>query len=515
MVVTIGLLTLFFASVVLVLYMSYKKDKTFDGYAVGGRSFSGFYIAMSYMNAWWPGTTFVAFFGVLAGSGVIGFYLLLYSVLGACAMYLMATRAWGWGKKYKLFTQPDLIGLRFDSGRLKMLASVIGVAASFPWIVLGMQAMGEIVRWATFGKIGVVPALIIGVLIIAVRQLWTVQMGMRGLIISDVWQGIVAYGLTAVICVVLLFTEFHGLVALSELPPAKFVIPGFNSPQGGLYFLGLVLSGAIGSLCWPASFQRIYTADSIKSVKWGTVLTFPMTVGFFVPLGLLAMSAATIANIAEDPQHGWFILLDSVGGEWLLGVGLVIVLAASMGFVDSWIQVCGTQLANDIVGSARPLTDKQRIIVSKLSMLAFLALGAAFAYLTFSYGNLLTWAQVAYAVIIQLAVPLFAGLFWRRGSATAAFWGLAVGFVVAVVLTIPHADDGGAIPALGGVPAGIVGLGANLVIYLTISLLTKVPSEEQQRVADLFGSVSDALSPEPTKDSEPEGGLGATPRPIR
>lgn len=500
MAITIGLLTAFFISVVVVLYASYRKDKTFDGYAVGGRSYSGFYIAMSYMNAWWPGTTFVAFFGLLAGSGVIGFYLLLYSVLGACAMYLMATRAWGWGKRHSLFTQPDLIGLRFGSQKLKVLSSVIGVAASFLWIVLGMQAMGEIIRWATFGRIDVVPALIIGVLVIAVRQIWTVQMGMRGLIISDVWQGIFAYGVTAVICVVLLMTEFDGFGAINSLPDAHFEIPGFDSPQGGLYFLGLVLSGAIGSLCWPASFQRIYTADSIRSVKWGTVLTFPMTILFFVPLGLLAMSAATLPDIAAAPQQGWFNLLNSAGGEWLLGMGLVIVLAASMGFIDSWIQVCGTQIANDIIGSARTLTDIQRIVVSKASMLAFLILGALAAYLTFDFGNLVALSQVAYAVIIQLAVPLFAGLFWRGGTAVAAFWGMGIGFVVSVVLTTPYADDGGAIPALDGVPGGIVALAINLAVYVAVSLIRGQSEDEKERVADLFDSVDPTREPAPVPE---------------
>lgn len=41
------------------------------------------------------------------------------------------------------------------------------------------------------------------------------------------------------------------------------------------------------------------------------------------------------------------------------------------------------------------------------------------------------------------------------------------------------------------------------------------PPEEQQRVTDLFGSVSDTLSRESSKDSAPAVGLGATPCPVR
>src|SRR5215217_6006178 len=78
---TFGVLAVFFAIIVAILYRTFHADKTFTGYAVGGRSFSGFYIAMSYTNSWWPGTTFIAYFGLTVASGVIGWYALLYSLL--------------------------------------------------------------------------------------------------------------------------------------------------------------------------------------------------------------------------------------------------------------------------------------------------------------------------------------------------------------------------------------------------------------------------------------------------
>jgi len=59
-------------------------------------------------------------------------------------MYFMATRAWRWGARYDLRSQPDLLGLRFNSRPVKLVASVIGIVSLFPWVVLGMQAFGEI-----------------------------------------------------------------------------------------------------------------------------------------------------------------------------------------------------------------------------------------------------------------------------------------------------------------------------------------------------------------------------------
>ena len=89
---------------------------TFTDYAVGGRSFSAWFIAMSYTNSWWPGATYTAFFGLSAGAGVLGLYALAYSLLGVTAMYLMAERAWVWNALRPAHPVRHA-GMRFDSRR--------------------------------------------------------------------------------------------------------------------------------------------------------------------------------------------------------------------------------------------------------------------------------------------------------------------------------------------------------------------------------------------------------------
>jgi len=86
----------------------------------------------------------------------------------------------------------------------------------------------------------------------------------------------------------------------------------------------------------------------VRSVKKGTLQTMLIAGGFYVLLTLVALSAASMTDVAKAPQDGWFILLYDRGGVWLLGMALVIVLAASMGWIDGCVQVCGAQIANDI-----------------------------------------------------------------------------------------------------------------------------------------------------------------------
>jgi SSS family solute:Na+ symporter len=442
---------------------------------------------MSYVNSWWPGATFIAFFGLATGAGVFGLYGLAYSSLGVAMMYFMATRAWRWGAKYNLRSQPDLLGLRFNSRPVKLIASVIGIVSLFPWVVLGMQALGTVFEYASDKRWSVTTCLLVGLAVIMVRQYWTVRMGMRGLIMTDAFQGVVAYVFSAALCLFLLSGLAGGPVSFASLAevPRKFLqVPGDGGSYGPFYLFSLIFTGVVGSLCWPTSFQRIYTAAGVRSVKAGTIRTVLISGVFYTLLMFLGIAATAMPSIAAAPQGGWFTIMQSYGGTWLLGLGITIVFAASMGHIDGSVQVCGLQIANDLVNSdKRKLSDSQLTFVAKSSMLAFMGLAGLVAYLTFNMDRLQLLAQISYQGIVQLAVPLFLGVFWRGGNKHGAVAGMLSGFVVAMILTIIFPDD---IRALGSLTGGVLGLAVNLLVFLAVSAATGISAEEKARVDQMF-----------------------------
>ena len=189
MLITFGTIAIFFAAIIVILQLSGIRDRNFTEYAVGGRSFGPYYQAMSFLNTWYPGAMFTAFGGMAASAGVISFYVLSYSLLTVVLMYLMARPVWVWGKTFDLRTQPDLLALRFNSRHIKTIAAVIGIVSGIPWLVLGMQALGTLFQHMSLGALSFSQAMIVGVAVIALRQVWTVRMGMRGVVISDYGAG--------------------------------------------------------------------------------------------------------------------------------------------------------------------------------------------------------------------------------------------------------------------------------------------------------------------------------------
>jgi SSS family solute:Na+ symporter len=487
--ITFGMVAVFFAAVISILYVARIKDASFTDYAVAGRSFNGFYVAMSFLNTWWPGTTFIAFAGLSAASGVIGFYALLYGLLTVMLMYLMARRVWIWGARFNLRTQSDLLALRFNSKHIRTIATVISVISLFPWIVLGMQALGLVFRYLSFNHLSVIAAMLLGVALIGIRQIWTIQMGMRGVVLTDMFQGIIAYVVGSIVIVGLLLFYFHGLSSLNALPPAMFTLPGVGSATGPLYVFALIFTGTLGGWCWPPIFVRLYTSNGVRSLKQSAAIGLPLSFIFFTLLTLLALSGASLPAVARAPQEVWFIVNQEAGGVWLLGLAGIIVFAATMGNVDGNFQAAGAQIANDIVGNYAKLSDKALISTTKLSMALLSVASVITAVVTFNAPNLVTLAIMSYQGIIQLAVPQFLGIFWKQGNKYGAIGGLVVGFTAAVVLEKVFPTD---IPAFGGLTSGVIALAINAAIYVTAAFVVPQPKAETDRVDDLFRSIGAA-----------------------
>lgn len=483
MIITFGGLALFFLLVVIYLQVSYRKDRDFSDYAVAGRSFGAFFQSMSFLNTWFPGAIFIAFGGLAVTAGVISFYLLMYSLLTIVMMYLISNRVWLWGKKFNLYTQPDLFALRYDSRNLRWLIGIIGMVSQFPWIILGMQALGMLFYYMALRKIDFDIAVVMGVVLMIIRQFWTVQMGIRGVVISDMLQGVVSYLGGSLLLLGLIGWLLLGQHAtFTKLPNHLFELPGMGSKQGPLYVLSLIFTSALGGWCWPGIFVRLFTANSVHAMKKAAAIAAPISFVFGGSLMILAILASSMPDVAKAPSAVWFIVNQHAGGLVLLSIAGIIILASTMGNIDGNIQSTGSQIANDIIGDFTKISEKHKVYIAKISIVVITLLGAWIA--TIHVANLFNIAVIGYQGIIQLAVPQFLGIFWTRGNRIGAYAGTITGFVLAVVLTLHYPEYVG---PLWGATSGLVALIINFIIYVACAYIFPHTPEEKQRVLTLFG----------------------------
>lgn len=481
-----GMVVVFFAVIVLVMERSYKKDANFTDYAVASRSFGPWFQSMSFLNTWLPGTVFISFAGLAAGSGIIGFYVLPYSLLAVMFMFMMADRVWEWGRVFNLRTQADFVGMRYNSTPVRVIAAAVGILASIPWLILGFQSLGLVFSYLSFGVVGPVAAVFIGIFVLAVRQVWTVRMGMRGIVISDMVQGLVAYAggfLLALGFIVWLLSSGHGF---KSLPATFWNLPGVGSETGFLYFFSLVATGALGAWCWPDIFVRLFTAKSSRTVKSSAVKAAPALFLFITALIIMSLLAHSLSDVAKAPDNVWFLTL-ARGGPWILALGGVAVLAATMGNVNAITASVGLQVSQDII-HVKGTTDQRMTRTAKYAIAGAVVVSVIGALLTVNTASgLVLLAVASYQGIVQLAPSLFLGLLWRRGTATGAAAGMIVGFVTAATLTFFYPVS---IPALGGLTSGVVGMILNTIIYVALAYLAPLSSSEKERVTRLFDNLS-------------------------
>lgn len=474
----------------LILFAILEKTKgsnDFSDYATAGRSFGTAFSAMAFVNTWLPGTIFIAFAGYAASAGAIGLYFVIYSMLAVVLMFLLAEPVHVWGKNFDLRTQADLLRLRYGSRAVQVIAAAIGIIASLPWLVLGMQSLTLVFSFLSFGAVPVTAAAVIGIVVIVVRQVWTIRFGARGLVIGDFVQGTVAYLMGTVLILgllVWLVTNGHGF---DKVNPALFTIPGPGTAEGPLYLFSLVATGALGGWCWPDIFVRLFTSSGTRTIKRAAVSAAPLLLIFGSALCLLAIAASSLPGVAEAPDNVWFITA-SVGGPVVVTLAGLCVLAATMGNVGANLQALGTQVANDLVGVARGVrVDDARTGKIAVGVLTLISGVTAVATIDALSSNLVVLAQVSYQGIVQLAPTLLLGICWRRGTATAACAAMVSGLAAAIILQIWYPV---AIPALGGITSGIAALALNAAVYIIVSYLKPARPEEIRRVNDLFNALN-------------------------
>ncbi|WP_167197413.1 sodium:solute symporter family protein [Brevibacterium pigmentatum] len=495
-----GVLVLFLL-IVFVLERSRRAKATtnFSEYATAGRSFGSFYSTMAFVNTWLPGTIFISFAGLAASSGLVGYYFVPYSLIAVLLMFFLAKPVHMWGKKFDLRTQADLLGFRYGSNSVRFTAAVIGIVASLPWVVLGMQSLTYVFSFLSFGLVPATVAVYIGIAVIIVRQIWTVRFGARGLVVSDMVQGIVAYGIGTVLAVGLIIwlaAHDHGV---SEVDPSFFSLPDPGSDLGGLYFFCIVLTGGLGAWSWPDIFIRLFTSKSTTVIRKSAVQAAPIIFFFGTAVTIAAILASTLPGVAESSDLVWLIAAEN-GGPIILTLAGLCVIAGTMGNVGGNLQALGTQTANDIVGVVR----RKRItsaLVGKISVAVLCAVSAIFAIATAEVSNgLIRLALLSYEGIVQLAPTLFLGVFWKRGTPAAAVSAMVTGFVTASILAAIYPTS---IPWLEGITPGIAGLFVNVVVYLAVSFIRPNRTSENARIDGVFAHLkSDAGAPQPVRERE-------------
>lgn len=406
--------------------------------------------------------------------GVSGSWMIAVSGLSVVMVsFLMVPKVKRWSDKVKGLTTGDLFEARFDRRTGTLAAVVIGLAW-FTFVGGQIIAGGKLLQ-VTLNMNLTFAVLLSGAIILA----YTTMGGLKAVIYTDVFQMFVLMIGIVFIAVPIGLIEVGGWGAMVE----KFN----SSPETE----DLLNWGAVGwqqMLGWffavfpvwfisIAAMQRIVAARDVKTAQRGFFLT-----GIPIEWPLFAIGSTMIGLIARflipdlaDPELATPMIIMQLLPAGIAGLVIAAYIAAVMSSADSCLMGPVAIFTNDIYKKyLKPQSSQEQLVrVARYTTIFLGILAIATAYLIPNVLDLILYAYTFGSAGIFF--PMLGLLFWRRTTATGAFWSMLLGGSSAVIYSILGEPFGFAASYLGW----LIGLPALIIV----SLLSEHSLEED---IDLF-----------------------------
>ena len=334
--------------------------------------------------------------------------------------------------------------------------------------------------------------------------------------------------------------ELEGTLGVGTAPTEKFagmkaLTVLHNAPGEGMsawLMVSLAIAMMTGTASLPHILMRYFTTPSVRdarrSVGWSLFFIFLLyftapALATLTKLQLLDPELATSVigkSIDEVKNLEWIqnweavkmlAVSDSNGdgilqiNEFFMRSGIVVLatpeiaglpyvisglvaaggMAAAMSTADGLLLAIANALSHDLYYKIiDPQADtKKRLIVARILLIGIGCAGAFVASLKLT-GIL---GAVAWAFCFAnsgLFFPLVLGIWWKRANAAGAIAGMICGFAAGAWYLV-HVRNGGA-PILGldHLRFGIIGMPVSLIAMVVVSLMTKEPDEETQKMVD-------------------------------
>ncbi|WP_064608851.1 sodium/pantothenate symporter [Streptobacillus moniliformis] len=466
-----------FITILVAYYISRKENKNnfTESYFIGNRSMGAFVLAMTVVSTYIGASSFL-------GGPSIAYKLGLGWVLLACIQIPLIFFTLGVlgkkiaiiSRKIKAVTLIDILRKRYNNEFLIVLLSVLMLIFLFASIIA--QFIGGARLIESIIDIDYKIALTIFVFTVI---FYTTIGGFKAVTITDAIQGLIMMISTFVLFVVIV----NKVGSMSEITSTiKSIDPNLLTPDAGgaisrPYILSFWILVGIGILGLPATTVRSMGYKDSKALHNGMIIgTF--VVGFLlIGMHLVGfMGRAIEPNIDVSDKLIPILALKNLH-PIIAGIFIGGPLAAIMSTVDSLLILISSSIVKDLyINYVNKNTSDSKL--KKVSLIITISIGLIIYILSINPPSLIVWVNL-FALAGQevlFFVPVFMGLYWKRGNDKGAIASVIVGFVVFIMLEKFKYSIFG---LMSIVPALVFAL----ISYIIVSFMSK---ENDKESIDLF-----------------------------
>lgn len=409
-----------------------RRVKNTTDFAIAGRHLPMYMIVTTTFATWFGSETVLGIPAKFIGGGLnavvedpfgAGTCLILVGLFFAGKLYRMT-----------LLTISDYYRERY--GRtVEVACSLIIMLSYLGWVSAQVTALGLVFNVLSGGFISIPAGMMIGVVSILAYTLFG---GMWSVAVTDFIQMII---LVVGLAVIAMFAGnmAGGAGKVIEFAASKDLFRFWPEPsfKDMIFFLAAALTMMLGSIPQQDVFQRVMSADSVKSSTRGPVIggvayiLFAFVPMFLVASALLIMPEETQTLLKEDPQR----VLPTLVLEKMPFVMQVLFFGALLSAIKSTASATllapSVTFTENIWRQFRPAgSDKSNLLTMRITVLVFSA--AVLGYAIRMQGTpIYELVSGAYQVpLVGAFVPLVFGLYWQRATTQGAIAAIALGIGV-------------------------------------------------------------------------------------
>lgn len=449
--IAIPMILCFFALMIGVGLACRKHSTDVNSFVLGGRSVGPWLTAFAFGTSYFSAVIFIGYagqfgwnFGLAStwiglGNAFIG-SLLAWSVLGRRTRIM--------SQHLNSNTMPDFFEKRYDSSKLKVVASFIVFVFLIPYTASLYNGLSSL-----FNNVFSVPYWVVVVIMAVLTGIYVIFGGYMATAINDFIQGIIMIaGIVAVIWAVL--NQNGGFnAAVEALGISENAGPQYTSIFGPdpVFLLFVVLLTSLGTWGLPQMIGKFYSIKDEDSIKKGTIIS---TIFAIIVAGGCYFLGGFGKLYYDDMVSGGYVsengvMFDKVIPTMLSDLApvivaliIVLVLAASMSTLSSLVLTSASTLTLDVVkpliGRKKKINEKRSILIMRIFIVFFIALSAVIAILKDSIWKDsvfiaqmmgVSWGALAGAFL----APFLYGLYWKKTTKAAVVTSFVFGTGLEIV----------------------------------------------------------------------------------
>jgi len=400
--------------------------------------------------------------------GATGFFIEIRGGVTLIMAFLMIFMG-KWNRRAEVMTMAEWMHLRFGDKRegdvarlIAAISSIIMTIAMITYFAVGSgKFIGEflgIPAWFGLSSEFWAAALMIGL-----AMIYTVASGLYGVVWTDVFQGILIFGVIVYICYMAV-TQFILPDAFSVSLPMRdgsfqafattreawtSVLPPWklNLPADSLYSIynlfGIAVlfylfkvtlegSGGTGGYM----LQRYMAAKNdrecgLLSLFWTFLLSFRWP--FIAAIAIMGVSYGVTHQGISDPERVLPIVISQILPVGIKGLLVAGLMAAAMSTFDSTVNAGAAYWVKDIYQAyLKPgATPRQLVVQSRISSILIVLIGLFFALFVKHINEI--WGWITMSIGAGMLIPMLARWYWWRMNGYGFAWGIIAGMVAAII----------------------------------------------------------------------------------